>query len=290
MPAKTAADLKNFNDKNPDEKTFVKITNTGSNLVVYFCDESGRETESGSSRPYGKIQASNVDASDGECRNAFKVRLTSDTLSGWGPMLYDCLITSAGQRGITPDRMSITPDAVRVWKIYYNQRQSDVNSLPLDITGTLTPNDKSDDCISDHETLGSFENPDLRNKDTLDVVNRVYYDNGIPTVPDLEKLNLVYKKSMQSQLMELYNEFLMEVGYNKKLLKKMGYDYVGRNKRIASDTFIHSKDDNNPSYHKKLTKRINKNLSKGGYYRSKKHDTLKDPPAMGISWTKGEKG
>ena len=95
---------------------------------------------------------------------------------------------------------------------------------------------------------------------------------------------------MKEQLKELISLLVQEAAFNKKLLKKMGYKYLGRNKRIASDTFIHSKDDNNPSYHKSLTKRINKNLNKGGYYRSKEHDTLKDPPAMGISWTKGEKG
>ena len=70
---------------------------------------------------------------------------------------------------------------------------------------------------------------------------------------------------------ELVYLLVLEAAFNVKLLKKMGYD-------------------NNSSYHKRLIKRINKNLSKGGYYRSKKHDTLKDPPAMGVSWTKGEKG
>ena len=92
------------------------------------------------------------------------------------------------------------------------------------------------------------------------------------------------------ELRALVHLLVLEAAFNTKLLKKMGYKYLGRNKRIGSDTFIHSKDDNNPSYHKKQIKRINKNLSKGGYYRSKEHDTLKDPPAMGISWTKGEKG
>lgn len=91
-------------------------------------------------------------------------------------------------------------------------------------------------------------------------------------------------------LEELIKLLVLEAAFNTKLLKKMGYKYAGRNKRIGSDTFIHAKDDNNPDYHKKLTKRINKNLSKGSYYRSKERDTLKDPPAMGISWTKGEKG
>lgn len=92
-----------------------------------------------------------------------------------------------------------------------------------------------------------------------------------------------------TDLKELIKLLVLEAAFNTKLLNKM-YKYVGRNERIGSDTFIHAEDDNDPSYHKKLIKRINKNLNKGGYYRSKEHDTLKDPPAMGISWTKGEKG
>ena len=96
--------------------------------------------------------------------------------------------------------------------------------------------------------------------------------------------------NVSESLYKLIKLLVAEAAFNAKLLKNMGYEYLGRSERIASDTFIHSKDDNNPSYHKRLAKRINKNLNKGGYYRSKKHDTLKDPPAMGISWTKGEKG
>ena len=84
---------------------------------------------------------------------------------------------------------------------------------------------------------------------------------------------------------------LEEAAFNATLLKKMGYKNLGNVKgRIGSDTFIHSKDDDHPSYHKKLTKAVNKNLDKGGYYRSKKHDTLKDPPAVGISLPKDMKG
>lgn len=95
---------------------------------------------------------------------------------------------------------------------------------------------------------------------------------------------------MDDFLYDLIKLLVTEAAFNTKLLKKMGYKYAGRNRRIGSDTFIHAKDDNSPSYHKSLIKRINKNLSKGSYYRSKKRDTLKDPPAMGISWTRGEKG
>lgn len=83
---------------------------------------------------------------------------------------------------------------------------------------------------------------------------------------------------------------LSEAAFNTKLLKKMGYKYVGKNDRIGSDAFIHAKDDDAPGYHKKLQGVVNKNLNKGGYYRSKKHDTLKDPPTTGISLPKSLKG
>lgn len=91
------------------------------------------------------------------------------------------------------------------------------------------------------------------------------------------------------QLTELIKLLVLEAAFKTNLLKKMGYKYIGRNNRIGSDTLIHTKDDDSPAYHANLTKCINKNLNKGGYYRSKKHDTLKDPPSIGISWDKDEK-
>lgn len=92
-------------------------------------------------------------------------------------------------------------------------------------------------------------------------------------------------------LCELVKILVLEAAFNTGLLKKMGYKHVGRaKKRIGSDTFIHSKDDNSPEYHKGLTKTVNTNLDKGGYYRSAKHDTLKNPPAVGISLPKHMKG
>lgn len=91
-------------------------------------------------------------------------------------------------------------------------------------------------------------------------------------------------------LRELVHLLVLEAAFNAKLLKKMGYTHIGKNDRVGSDTFIHTKDDDSPDYHKKLTRTVNKNLNKGGYYRSKKHDTLKDPPAVGISLPDDMKG
>ena len=94
-----------------------------------------------------------------------------------------------------------------------------------------------------------------------------------------------------SKLTALIKLLVQEAAFNTGLMKNMGYKHIGRaNKRIGSDTFIHSKDDNSPEYHDSLTKTVNANLDKGGYYRSAKHDTLKDPPAVGISLPKHMKG
>ena len=95
---------------------------------------------------------------------------------------------------------------------------------------------------------------------------------------------------MLNEIYDLYLELLLEAGFNKHLLRKMGYRFIGRNKRLGSETFIHDNDDNDPEYHSKMIKRINKNLNKGSYYRSKKRDTLKDPPAVGISLPKHLRG
>ena len=86
-----------------------------------------------------------------------------------------------------------------------------------------------------------------------------------------------------NEIFELYLDFLIEAGFNKKLLNRMGYRFISKSRRVGSDTFIHKNDDNSPKYHARMVKKINTNLDKGSYYRSKKRDTLKDPPAVGIS-------
>lgn len=219
MPAFLATELKSYNDKNPAKKVFVKTSKSEDELTASYCDENGRELSAlsallsdESDRPHGKITAVSVKQSDGVCRNAYKILVTEQTLSGWGPMLYDCILVLAGNRGITPDRSNITPAAVRVWQIYYNKRKSDVKTLPLDIDNS-TP-EPEDDCVSNHKNYGVIENPQLENKEILNVVNQVYYDNGIKTLENLQNLGLSYKPKAKTEplnLLELYQSFLQEV-------------------------------------------------------------------------------
>lgn len=220
MPAKTAQDLKSWNKNNPSQKTYIQHSNDGNTITVYFCDEEGKELTairafmSGQEqRPHGKIHAVKIKPSDGigECRGAYVIKITHQTLEGWGPMLYDCVITLAGESGLTPDRASITPEATNVWKIYYNKR-SDVKKEPLDIDGEKN-DDKSDDCESLHSIL-SASNPELEaGSPTLDIVNHVYYDAGIPTLHNLESMDLIFppKKTEIQELYRIYHDFLKEV-------------------------------------------------------------------------------
>lgn len=72
---------------------------------------------------------------------------------------------------------------------------------------------------------------------------------------------------------------------NVKLMNKMGYEYVGDNYRLGSDTFI-TKTDKNASKQRKLVSKVNANINKS----HTTHGRLHDPSAMGISLPKKSKG
>lgn len=256
--------------------------------------------------PWGKISMKD-DKNYGECLNAYIIG-SSSTAPGWGILLYELLIELSGDRGVTPDRFDVSSKAADVWIKFYERAKagSDLEKQDLDPVDMLNPSSNrmtsitSDDCESGHIHNVDW-NPDIADPKKapkiIKAVNSVYKGSfGIQNA--LESLVWDSSKKAEQDLSHLFENLLknlckeafFEAAFNAKLLKKMGYNYVGRNKRIGSDAFVHAKDDNNPSYHKKMQTAINKNLNKGGYYRSKKHDTLKDPPTVGISLPKKLKG
>ena len=256
--------------------------------------------------PWGEISMKD-DKNYGECLNAYIIG-SSSTAPGWGIMLYELLIELSGDRGVTPDRFDVSSKAADVWIKFYGRAKSggDIQKQDLDPVDMLNPSANrltpmtTDDCESGH-IHNSDWNPDISDPKKapaiIKAVNSVYkgsfgiqnalgdfiWDSSKKAEQDLSHL-------FENLLKNLCKEAFFEAAFNTKLLKKMGYKYVGRNKRIGSDAFVHVKDDNNHIYHQKMQTAINKNLNKGGYYRSKKHDTLKDPPAVGISLPKKLKG
>lgn len=88
-------------------------------------------------------------------------------------------------------------------------------------------------------------------------------------------------KTMPVFELEFKEERISEANFNNSLLKRMGYEFSGKNYRIGSDSFVY-KNDPDKKRSKKIIKAVNKNLSKKDY--------LHDPPAMGISLPKKSKG
>lgn len=256
--------------------------------------------------PWGQINIGKVTGVSGNCRGAYTV-LSSDAAKGYGPMLYDMALVVAGKDGLMPDRHLVSQYAARVWYHYFGNR-SDVKTLPLDPDGKLTPDDPSDDCKPKYHIDPDW-NAELKgpNKDKfMSAMNTVYYDNGIKTLDRVRELGLLHPASdaavgktlsegsmcdvvNEEDLQKLYESMLIEAGYNRELLKRMGYKFIGRNKRLGSDTFIHARDDNSPSYHKGLQKAVNNNINKAGWFAGS-GSSLKDPAATGISLPKRMKG
>lgn len=211
MPAKNAKDLQNWNNENPDKKTYVRYSTENDEIIVYFCDEKGDELTAIRSmisdeknRPHGKIRAFYDPGKPfGECLGAYIVKLTSQTLKGWGPMLYDCLIVLAGEKGVTPDRVLVTSEAAFVWKTYFEKRKSQLKTIALDLDGTLTPDNPDDDCTSSHKTMAELNSEEIDDI-TLNAINNVFKDKGISTLSELQNSGLVYNNLSESRKLKSF--------------------------------------------------------------------------------------
>ena len=141
---KTLADL--------PEGVFVKIDGDVEDVIdIYYADKEGRAIKfENDSKPFGQISMDEEVplAEDFPCLHAFMIAY-SDASKGWGPLLYDVAIEVATLRagGLVSDRSIVSQDAYNVWD-KYNSGRGDVEKLQLDDEdGTLTPNDRDDDCL-----------------------------------------------------------------------------------------------------------------------------------------------
>ena len=141
---KTLADL--------PEGVFIKIDGDVEDVIdVYYADKEGRPIKfENDSKPFGQISMDEEVplADDFPCLHALMVAY-SDAAKGWGPLLYDVAIEVATLKagGLVCDRSIVSQDAYNVWD-KYNSGRGDVDKLQLDDEdGTLTPNDRDDDCL-----------------------------------------------------------------------------------------------------------------------------------------------
>lgn len=100
--------------------------------------------------PYGNIEFGKPLNYQGKCLDGFLIIQTSDTLKGWGPLLYDVVIEYCSMKagGLLSDRSDVSPAAKNVWNYYLNNRK-DVKHKQLDnLKNELTPTEK-DNCMQD---------------------------------------------------------------------------------------------------------------------------------------------
>jgi 5'(3')-deoxyribonucleotidase len=125
-----------------------------------------------------------------ECLNAFIVT-DSGATKGFGPLLYDIAIEVAGNKGVSPDRVSVSKSASAVWEYYYNNRP-DITKTPLDDRDNPKTLPKEDDCdFHASRAQGSIsfisDTPEIKRP----WLNYVYYSNGQATIEKLKKANKI---------------------------------------------------------------------------------------------------
>jgi len=105
---------------------YITIDKQPDGIVIFFSNPFGQELQIPIN---GIIEAYNPDETTGPCDGALVVRRAFAT-SGYGPFLYDLALEVAGERGLTMDRDTLSPDAFHIWK-YYLERRPDVQKLTL---------------------------------------------------------------------------------------------------------------------------------------------------------------
>ena len=102
-------------------QAYVSVEKLSDGINIYYADMFGGQLEKPIS---GIIEAYEPDETTGNCEGALVVRRAFAT-KGFGPLLYDLMLEAAGDRGLTMDRETLSPAALRVWE-YYMLNRSDV--------------------------------------------------------------------------------------------------------------------------------------------------------------------
>ena len=167
---------------NLPEDWYIKVTDTvldgfsiiRAEIVQKMNDKFERVP--GKTTPFSIIQAMGAGPIEEDpCLGAYIVQKSSAP-KGFGPLLYDIILELAGERGVTPDRMTVSKDAFGVWDFYLNGRD-DIKKAQLDDpANTLTPEDE-DNCRQDSSL--SYD-PEDWDKSPL---SKVYYK------PNREKID-----------------------------------------------------------------------------------------------------
>ena len=147
-------------------------------IHVWYSWVNGSPTSANDAPIYGEVEAYAPGGDTGPCLGAYVVRVAQAT-KGFGPLLYDVVMEVAGSKGLTPDRSRVSPDALRVWSHYLNNRP-DVTTKQLDFRNSdVVDEDPNNDCGQKPARQYSPDDP------LSSPLAKVYYATGTPTVDAL---------------------------------------------------------------------------------------------------------
>jgi len=114
---------KTTNDLPPDTGLYYRSNiNIGDQFVLYSASED---------KLYGGINIHKTE----EDPNVYMVSRVSAN-QGYGPLLYDMMLSYVYPKPLIPDRYNISNDAIKVWRFYFDNR-NDIKKEPIDIDDEL---------------------------------------------------------------------------------------------------------------------------------------------------------
>lgn len=191
--------------KTPDQLpryAFVQLINKDTNVSAKIVTKKGKRP--GFGKITGVVHADLIEPdlsiddngalhTSGETYGAFEVGL-SRADPGWGPMLYDVVLEAVTQKGsgLTPDRYSVSDDALNIWDHYLHHRP-DVDWAQLDFEPGYPVHiteDPIDDSTMQYRYKDLYhEDPVVRKRAQQEYLegplSKVYYAVGTPTLDKL---------------------------------------------------------------------------------------------------------
>jgi len=113
-------------------------------IVLRYGKRGDYKALSNSSALLGSIKVAPPPERHGRCNDVSGVVELSTARPGWGPTMYDIVMTDQ-PNGIMPDRREVSKEAYKVWDYYYRKRK-DVDREGLDWKYAQWTEEKDDDC------------------------------------------------------------------------------------------------------------------------------------------------
>jgi hypothetical protein len=136
---------------------------------------------------------------------------SSRVKDGFGPLLYDVAMETAGKAGLKPDTLTVSDDASAVWKQYDNQRD-DVDSrllvMDLDQYHTVMPDDRAKKQEDNEHLAKAYFKPSRGITDDLVSSNKLVQLYGAPKEAPISR---VINKDL-SRFDRLYEDVVITIG------------------------------------------------------------------------------